>query len=69
MGKAFDKRPADWLKLSRTKKYIKAITGVRKNHSVDNLIVTERGGDNGGGITCFHEVIPLEYATEYFIKH
>lgn len=60
MAKSFDKRPAKWLELPSTKKFLAALTAIRKSDTA--LIQTNSGGINGGGGTWMHEDVALEFA-------
>lgn len=58
MAKPFGKKPNDWLKLLSTKKYIDALSELKKIDSSDLVVV--KYGDNGG--TWMHEDVALEFA-------
>ena len=61
MAKPFGKRPAKWLELPSTKKFLEALSGIRKSDSA--MIQTESGGKvTGGGCTWMHEDVALEFA-------
>ena len=61
MGKAFDKRPIDFLRLPSTDELVKAI--VRKSHKSEDQVVTIRRGSaqNGGG-TWGNRLVALAFA-------
>jgi len=61
MGKAFDKRPIDFLRLPSTDELIKAC--VRKSHTSESQVVTTRMGStqNGGG-TWGNRLVALAFA-------
>ena len=58
MAKQFGKQPKDFLKTEQTKKFIAALSEVKKILSSDLVRVTY--GDNGG--TWMHEDVALEFA-------
>lgn len=64
MAKYFGKKPINFLKLESTIEFIAELNSeVTKNNFVDNqIIITNKGGDNGGGSSWFHEDIALEFA-------
>lgn len=62
MARPFGKRVVDWQRLPSTGSFITALIEVRKSHNVDNLIITNKGGFGGGGITWMHEDVAIEFA-------
>ena len=61
MGKAFAKRPIDFLRLPSTNELIKAI--VRKSHISENqLVTTIQGSSENGGGTWANRLVALSFA-------
>lgn len=61
MAKPFGKRPAKWLELPSTKRFIDSLTTIRKSDSDEfETVRTVNGGLNPG--TWLHEDVALEFA-------
>ena len=59
MGKAFGKKPSDWLKTQSAQEFISSLSKVKKITLAD-LQQVVRGGDANG--TWFHEDVAIAYA-------
>lgn len=60
MARQYGKRTTDWVRLPSTKKFLDALTEVRKSHFA--YIQSIKGGSNAGGETWMHEDVALEFA-------
>lgn len=61
MSKAFNKKPAEYLRLPSTLELINAIMG--KSHISENqLVITKQGSPENGGGTWLHEDVALDFA-------
>lgn len=60
MARQYGKRTTDWVRLPSTKKFLVALTEVRKSHFA--YIQSVKGGSNAGGETWMHEDVALEFA-------
>ena len=61
MAKAFDSRPADWLRSDQSERFIKALLNVR-NCTYEDLVIVKEGSPLSGGGTWMHEDVALEFA-------
>ena len=61
MAKAFDSRPADWLRSDQSERFIKALSNVR-NCTYEDLVIVKEGSPLSGGGTWMHEDVALEFA-------
>lgn len=62
MVRPFGKRVNDWRHLPSTTLFLTAYIVSRKSGNVDNLIVTQKGGFGGGGITWMHEDVTCDFS-------
>lgn len=60
MAKQYGKRTTDWIRLPSTKKFLSALSEVKKSHFA--YIQSIKGGINAGGETWIHEDVALEFA-------
>lgn len=60
MARQYGKRTTDWVRLPSTKKFLNALSEVRKKHFA--YIQSVKGGCNAGGETWMHEDLALEFA-------
>jgi hypothetical protein len=63
MARAFGKQTHEFLRLPSTNELINAVTG-KSLIGENQLVITEKGGLSGGGITWMHEDVALEFARE-----